>query len=321
MSNLQNLCRNCGRDLGNDQQSLAWGACSGRCAKALAPKVVSCGVFFLAPDTRAVCCLSPGHIGSHKDVHGFMWTDRAAHAAWNNITIRQQGKVRNFPNGPVPAGKYLSAEELAEMAGEGGNADASLGRAVDSVEKAVRGYHDMVRTVDSEIANEMLGRSVPTPKTTAQIKGEQIHKAIEERMNTETKRICACCPKVIGHANPHAVFCSSMCAEKAAEAYMSRPRTTVINTPPQMFVAAERALSFVAGLNLQDHSVKEQRESLEVVRALQTALRPERMKFEGTMGRLRDEEARQKSVREEKDREKKARFLQNLTKPTCFGTK
>ena len=312
------VCRTCSTPLGNDPQERALGFCSGRCARD-PMKVARCEKHFLGADTRAWCVLDPGHSGVHQAAHGFTWLDErpvhnAEHAAWNNHTIRQ-------PNGPVPAGKYLSPEELAKMAGEGGNADTALGRAVDSVEKAVRGYHDMVRTVDSEIANEMLGRSVPTPKTTAQIKGEQIHKAIEERMNTETKRICACCPKVIGHANPHAVFCSSMCAKKAAEAYMSRPRTTVINTPPQMFVAAERALGFVAGLNLQDHSVKEQRESLEVVRALQTALRPERMEFEGTMGRLRDEEARQKSVREEKDREKKARFLQNLTKPICFGTK
>jgi hypothetical protein len=196
-------------------------------------------------------------------------------------------------------GRHLSAEELAKLAGEGGNDLSSLGRAVDSVEKAVQGYHDMVKMADSNIAHEMLGRPVDAPK----------------------RKTCACCPKPVNTSNPHAVFCSGGCAEKAAEMYKSRPRTTVINTPPQMFVAAERALGFIAGLNLQDHSVKEQRESLDVVRALQTALRPERVKFEGTMGRLRDEEARQKSVREEKDREKKARFLQNLTKPICFGTK
>jgi len=249
MSNLQNLCRNCGRDLGRDQQSLALGACSGVCARAIG--LARCGQHFLDGDMRAVCSLPPGHSGVHQAAHGFTWLDErpvhnATHGAWNELTIR----------GPVTAGKYLSVEELAKLAGEDGDA----------------------------------------PK----------------------RKTCACCPKVIGHANPHAVFCSSMCAKKAAEAYMSRPRTTVINTPPQMFVAAERALGFVAGLNLQDHSVKEQRESLEVVRALQTALRPESMKFEGTMGRLRDEEARQKSVREI---EKKARFLQNLDKPTCFGTK
>jgi hypothetical protein len=217
---------------------------------------------------------------------GFEWGPHAEHAAWNNIKIRQ-------PNGPVPAGKYLSAEDLAELAGEGSNADASLGRAIESVGKAVQEYDAMIKTVDSAIANEMLGRPVDAPK----------------------RKTCACCPKVIGHANPHAVFCSSMCAKKAAEAFKGA------SLKAELTLASERALGFVAGLNLQDHSVKEQRESLEVVRALQTALRPERMKFEGTMGRLRDEEARQKSVREEKDREKKARFLQNLTKPTCFGTK
>jgi len=244
------VCRTCSTPLGNDPQERALGFCSGRCARD-PMKVARCEKHFLGADTRAWCVLDPGHSGVHQAAHGFTWLDErpvhnAEHAAWNNHTIRQ-------PNGPVTAGKYLSPEELAKMAGEGGNADTALGRAVDSVEKAVKGYHDLVRTADSTTAKEMLGMSVPAPK-----------------------RICACCPKVIGHANPHAVFCSSMCAKKAAEAYMSRPRTTVINTPPQMFVAAERALGFIAGLNLQDHSVKEQRESLEVVRALQTALRPEK---------------------------------------------
>lgn len=245
MSNLQNLCRNCGRDLGRDQQSLALGACSGTCARAISIGLARCGDQFRDGGMRSVCSLPPKHSGSHKTPMGFEWASHAVRPLSSMAPSAEKGG-------------YLSSEDIAKLAGEGG---------------------------------------------------------------TETKRICACCPKPVNTSNPHAVFCSSMCAEKAAEAYMSRPRTTVINTPPQMFVAAERALGFIAGLNLQDHSVKEQRESLDVVRALQTALRPERVKFEGTMGRLRDEEARQKSVREEKDREKKARFLQNLTKPICFGTK
>jgi len=105
-----------------------------------------------------------------------------------------------------------------------------------------------------------------------------------------------------------------MCAEKAAEAFKAQkpavgPTITGSFTfgRAEIATAAERALGFVAGLNLQDHSVKEQRESLEVVRALQTALRPEKSAFEGTLGRLRDEEARQKLVRAENARSKAAR--------------
>ena len=161
MSNLQNLCRNCGRDLGRDQQSLALGACSGRCAKALAPKVVSCGVFFLNGDARAVCCLSPGHIGSHKDVHGFMWTEpsrvdgRADLAAWNEFTIRQQGKVRNFPNGPVDSmapsatkGEYLTYDEISNMA-NGGNTRTALSRAACACHDVAYGDESLSRAVPS----------------------------------------------------------------------------------------------------------------------------------------------------------------------------
>ena len=46
---------------------------------------------------------------------------------------------------------------------------------------------------------------------------------------------------------------------------------------PRLSGAAERLLSFLCGLNLQDHSAKEQREALIRIRELQTALRPEKV--------------------------------------------
>jgi len=72
---------------------------------------------------------------------------------------------------------------------------------------------------------------------------------------------CAVCKKPCNSPNPNAVFCSAGCAQQSASV---RP-------------AAERLLSFLCGLNLQDHSVKEQREALIRIRELQTALRPEKV--------------------------------------------
>lgn len=45
-------------------------------------------------------------------------------------------------------------------------------------------------------------------------------------------------------------------------------------TPLTLRDVSDRAFRFLAGLNLQDHPVKEQREGLEVVRTLKEALRP-----------------------------------------------
>lgn len=54
-------------------------------------------------------------------------------------------------------------------------------------------------------------------------------------------------------------------------------------SPPAIRAAAERALRFISGLNLQDHSIKEQREAREVVCELMKALKPEKMKLEITL--------------------------------------
>ena len=71
--------------------------------------------------------------------------------------------------------------------------------------------------------------------------------------------VCAICSGPLTHANPYAVFCSSGCADRAASVYTH----------------ADAALRFLCGLNLQDHSVKEQRELLAVMRKLMAVLRPE----------------------------------------------
>ncbi len=69
------------------------------------------------------------------------------------------------------------------------------------------------------------------------------------------KRLCKICKNKIGHDSPRAVFCSSMCADSAAQVYHE----------------ADRAFRFLCGLNLQDHPVKEQRELLEIVRQMKYA--------------------------------------------------
>lgn len=75
-----------------------------------------------------------------------------------------------------------------------------------------------------------------------------------------SKRPCTVCTKPIGHSNyDHAVFCSSACAAAAAVVYKS----------------SDRALRFLAGLNLQDHPTKNQREARDIVQALIKVMRPE----------------------------------------------
>lgn len=83
-----------------------------------------------------------------------------------------------------------------------------------------------------------------------------------DRSNNKPITIKLCvCGKAIAHADSHthASFCSSGCAANAAATYKT----------------ADRALRFLAGLNLQDHSIKEQREAVDVTRALVKVLRPE----------------------------------------------
>jgi hypothetical protein len=69
-------------------------------------------------------------------------------------------------------------------------------------------------------------------------------------------RPCLVCPNMIPAPHPGSTFCSSQCSEAAAKAL--KP--------------ADRALRFLCGLNLQDHSIKEQRELLEIVHQLKGAL-------------------------------------------------
>lgn len=102
-----------------------------------------------------------------------------------------------------------------------------------------------IEKTSEAIAKNMLGSSVTTAKL----------------------RPCIICGRLLGDGqskSEHALFCSgkSGCGGRAAEAYE----------------AADVAIRFLCGLNLQDHSVKEQREYLDVVRKLQQALRPDIVK-------------------------------------------
>jgi hypothetical protein len=97
-----------------------------------------------------------------------------------------------------------------------------------------------------------------------------------------TRKTCACCTKPVNTSNPHAVFCSAWCAERAATHYAACKRTSrtlsfsvdVQDASHKVSAVADKALRFLAGLNLQDHSVKEQRESLAIVKELMDALKP-----------------------------------------------
>lgn len=103
------------------------------------------------------------------------------------------------------------------------------------------------------------GSTVPVP-TQDTVYTEFEKQAIGHVDQSKSKPVKLClCGKTFDSPNPHATFCSHMCAANAAASYKT----------------ADRALRFLAGLNLQDHPVKEQREAVDIVRALVKVLKPE----------------------------------------------
>lgn len=102
---------------------------------------------------------------------------------------------------------------------------------------------------------------VLAPDEVAEIKGVEMPK--------NDKKTCVVCNKHLGHNHPGAMFCSGSggCGEKAANALVAIRKLQPV---------ADRALRFLAGLNLQDHSIKEQREQVEITNQLVNTLRPKR---------------------------------------------
>lgn len=114
-------------------------------------------------------------------------------------------------------------------------------------------YLEHMKKVHEEQSKSVLGSTIGTP-----LRGEA----------QKTQEMITCfCGRSEPRRHPGHTFCSPICSQEAAA-------SMALHEPRRL--AAERALAFMAGLNLQDHSVKDQREQLEVVRALQVALRPKK---------------------------------------------
>lgn len=113
------------------------------------------------------------------------------------------------------------------------------------------------RATDQQMTDAVVGAAVLTPEEVDRITGGEV----------KEKRKCVVCEETVRHANSSALYCSHRCAEKAAGA---------LKAIRLLQPVADRALRFLAGLNLQDHSVKEQRECVDIVHALIKTLRPKR---------------------------------------------
>lgn len=88
-----------------------------------------------------------------------------------------------------------------------------------------------------------------------------------EMSESKKKDLCIVCNKL---AVLETGLCSATCAKKAVGA---------IKAIRLLQPIADRACRFLAGLNLQDHSTKEQREQVEITNQLVSTLRPKRGKL------------------------------------------
>lgn len=222
--------------------------------------VRECGARFSFTKTGR-CVLSPGHKGEHKEPGGYTWPSL-------DVDYMTAAWRARFPE----VDRYMTKMQ--------NHADAMRQAAKREAFGKSAGYH---------------GPAWNEPVTDAQVKGTAIHKAVEESMKPK----CAVCPASINHNNPHAVFCSSNCASRAATHYNAanttlddaitaegekygKELTDTLHKQNEQWAdnfrqatkTADRALRFLCGLNLQDRDVKEQREALAIVRELQAALKP-----------------------------------------------
>ncbi len=100
--------------------------------------------------------------------------------------------------------------------------------------------------------------------------GHSLKKEKESTMPKNNKKICVVCEKRLTQDHPHAIFCSGDCGQRAANSLLAIRLLQPV---------ADRALRFLAGLNLQDHTIKEQREQIEITNQLVNTLRPKRGKL------------------------------------------
>ncbi len=258
-----------------------------------------------------LCDLEPGHVGPHCSGSIFRYPHVPADYP------HQKAKLNNFPNGLMTVRPYECTEKDCVLkSGHAGRHQTAYGSTFEASSMTVR-------HCDATCANAQdMGACVLSPGHTGYHKSRSGFVWISYDPTVETGRTssadapvsnpprtlktCACCPDPIKHNNTHAVFCSSMCAEKAAAAafnsrkndirqhakspnfgerfygeHSGRPFRTAEEMNKEVgqiyaiSSAADKALRFLAGLNLQDHSVKEQRESLAIVKELMDALKPE----------------------------------------------
>jgi hypothetical protein len=224
---------------------------------------------------------------------------------------RQQEKVRYFPYGPpAPAARASKLdrcpERLCELeAGHDGlHRSSNITRPLlgfrwqaSQPDAPIEKVFDRLDTAMSDWNNIRLPDSYrrEAPATEAHVRNTKAAQVPEETMKPK----CAVCPSTIIHNNPHAVFCSSTCAARAATHYNAantsleqaitaegekygKELTDTLHKQNEQWAdnfrqhakTADRALRFLCGLNLQDHPVKEQREALVIVRELAAALKP-----------------------------------------------